>query len=525
MARVFFVIALLGVPPESGRPPAAVVLNQAATDPAPTPVPGPEASMLIANPESANLLARARTEILSGRLNQGEATLYQLADREDGSAAAYHHLATHSLLKVLLFDRQSDYSQFFERSDSLREILSDQDRSRDRRFLTGEADFQRALAWAKKGSYVRAAMAGVSAYRILSRIVEVDPQYLEAYKSLGILHTLLGTLPSRYRRILSVFGFETDVDVGLDQLVVAAEETAYGRPESLVLMSILDSFNLPTRVKAAEALRDLYDEYEESPLFALVLVDALLRKRGVVEAEAVLQETLARSATNPDVIHIEYLQAFLADVRFKQERWEEAARGYAAFREAYGGSALKSVSALRQGLSLEMAGRRSDAEAVYRSLVAGRDFDSEEASARGARLRLATPMGEAAMTLLRARCAYDRSDVARADSLLSRLESSELEGVAALSGEISYRRARLLDETGQDDEAIPHYQAAIERPGDAAAKWAPYGLYYLGRIHEEAGRAQEARAAYRRVVDYKGDYDYRGTNERLALFALERVGG
>ncbi len=483
---------------------------------------GPEQSMLLADEASVVLLDQARREILSGRLAQAEGTLYQLADREDGRPAAYHHLATASLFRVLLFDRDEDYERFFARSDSLRQILADHDRSADRSFLEGEADFHRALAWAKKGSYVRAAMAGVSAYRVMTQLVEDDSNYLEAYKSLGIVHTMLGILPARYRRVLSIFGFETDVQVGLDQLEIAATQTVYGRQESLVFMSILDSFKMPTRVEAHVVLRDLYDEYDQSPLFAMVLVDALLRTRRVEEADQILETVIANSAADSGLISIAYLGAFVGDVRFKQERWAEAAQAYGSFMESYEGSALKSVSAVRRGLALEMLDKPLEAAQVYRSLAVDRDFDSDAASARAARIRLLRPMSMAAKTLLRARCAYDRSDTDRADALLSSLEHA-VQRDAAIAGELAYRRGRLLDETGRDGEAVAYYRAAITNPVDREAKWAPYSLFFLARIQEEAGRIELAKDTYRRVVDYKEDYDYRGTNEQLAILALDRL--
>ncbi|MFT4603918.1 MAG: tetratricopeptide (TPR) repeat protein [Rhodothermales bacterium] len=480
----------------------------------------PSPAMLLETEASAALLVRGRAEVLSGSFEVGEETFYELAGRADGRPAAYHHLASTSLLRVLMFDREEDYDQFFQRSDSLRKLLKDERKSPGRAFLEGETDFQRALAWSKQGHYVRAAMAGVSSYRALSNLLDDEPEFWEAYKSLGIVHATLGTLPRRYRRFLSVFGFDTDLEAGLDELEVAINYSAYGREESLLFLSILDSFELPSRVDAAQTLTGLRQEFSGSPLFGAVLLDALLRSRRVSEAEALLVE-LRNPA--PGVVRLEYLEYFQAESHFKQERWTKASQTYAQYLASHKGNAYRAVSTLNLGLSLEMSGDRLEAERVYASVIAGRDMDADEASERQARLLLEAPMSPERRQLLEARMAHDRSDYVRADSLLTVLASQTAERGRAFLAEVAYRHGRVFDVTERDRQALTQYQLAIDRPGDPSAKWGPYSLFYRGRIQDEAGLRVEARKSYRAVLDYKPSYDYSGTNEQRARFALERL--
>ena len=127
--------------------------------------------------------------------------------------------------------------------------------------------------------------------------------------------------------------------------------------------------------------------------------------------------------------------------------------------------------------------------------------------------------------MLLARVSHDRSDYGRAESLLVVLEDSLADQPLDVRAEWAYRLGRTLDETDRDEEAADLYRRAIDRPGDSQAKWAPYGLYYLARIHEDAGRRTEAKAVYQAVIDYESAYDYRGTNEQRARFGLRRLEG
>lgn len=479
----------------------------------------PRSAMLLKTEQSVEMLERGRTEVLEGRLDAGEASFRSLSRRPDGGPAALHHLATTSLLRVLLFDRVEDYDQFFERSDSLRELLVELPQSQGRSFLEGEADFGRSVAWAKNGQFVRAAMSGVSAYRLLTELVEEAPDFWEAYKSIGIVHSMLGTLPRRYRRFLSVFGFQTDLEVGLDQLEIAVNKSSYAKEESLVFLSVLDAFQLPSRVNATETLRALWTDHQESPLFGMVLLDVLLRNRQVAEAEEVVR---ALETQQPGLVKLEYLDFFLGEIKMRQEAWIEASEAFGAYFAAHEGTAFKSLAALNRGLSAEMAGDREGAASSYLLATAGRDMDVDEASARLARARLETPMSAPQRTLLQARMSHDRSDDLRADTLLRALAAGG-PGDESFQAEVAYRLGRVLDETGRDAEALQRYRSAADRPGDPTAKWAPYSLYYIGRIHAQAGREAEAMAAYRAVLDYRPSYDYRGTNEQRARFALQRL--
>jgi hypothetical protein len=118
---------------------------------------------------------------------------------------------------------------------------------------------------------------------------------------------------------------------------------------------------------------------------------------------------------------------------------------------------------------------------------------------------------------------HDRADYQRADSLLAALALHVPVSSENLRAEIAYRRGRTLDESDRASEALEQYALGIANPGDPSAKWAAYGLYYTGRIHERSGQLQLARHFYEAVLDYKPSYDYRGTNEQRARFALERL--
>src|SRR5690606_23883012 len=129
---------------------------------------------------------------------------------------------------------------FVLRSDELRRTLDQEPDSPWRHLLGAETNLQRTVVWAKQGRYVRAALAGRNAYRTYSHLVANYPEFHEAYKGYGVLQTAISSLPSTYRRFLSLVGFSGNADVGNRSLRLAATEGGYMQEEASAYLALFD---------------------------------------------------------------------------------------------------------------------------------------------------------------------------------------------------------------------------------------------------------------------------------------------
>ena len=66
--------------------------------------------------------------------------------------------------------------------------------------------------------YLTAAYEINKAYRLLTKNQELFPNFIPNFKSLGILHALIGSVPSNYKWALSAIGMEGSIAQGMSEL-------------------------------------------------------------------------------------------------------------------------------------------------------------------------------------------------------------------------------------------------------------------------------------------------------------------
>ena len=476
--------------------------------------------MLITSENSASLLSGGRTNLLRFRMSDAEDVFRELSSKPDGEAAAWYHLGLASMLKLLMTDRQPYYEEFYGRSDTLAGILDSLPDSRWKLFLDAESKLHRALVRAKDGSYLRAAFAGRGAYRTYSRLVAEYPDFYDAYKGLGLLRIAVGSMPSFYRTFLSVLGIHGTIREGLRNLNAAADSSLYGREESVILLRLYDIL-LGTDHGTGGRLESLYRTYPDSPFLAHLYGFSLYSERRAAAAEEVLRPASGKFG-EPDYFFVDYVDFFLADALFRQDRFQESVFYYQRYLDNHEGAALKATASLKMGQALEMIGHRLAARSFYADVKATREFDSDQVARRTAERLLAAPMSETDRSLLRGRNAFDSRRHETALAILRPILVDLTVGVDRRA-EAAYRVGRTYHEMDRQDEALSAYREAVVLTQNPELRWAPWSEYHAGRIFEARGDTAAAQAAYLRAAAYRGDFDYHQALEKNVKVSLDRL--
>ncbi|NNE36571.1 MAG: tetratricopeptide repeat protein, partial [Rhodothermales bacterium] len=372
--------------------------------------------MLLHSPVSIDSMELGRELLLRFRIDEAEHVFTTLSRRSDGKAAAYYFLGYSSLLKLLVSDDQIYYEEFVHRSDSLQHAVAAAPDSPWKAFFEAERDLQHSLVRAKRGKFVRAALAGRRAYSGYERLVRDCPDFLDAYKGLGMIHVAVGSLPGIYQTVLGILGVHGTVEGGLDELRASAESSRYGREEAAILLSIL-SIIVDTGSDAGVWLTPLYDRFSDSPLFGHLYGFYLYSNRRAEAALPVLLQA-SQNSDRTEYFDFDYLDFYLADTYFRLDRYDEAILYYQRYLDRHGGPALKALASLRMGLALEMVGQRLAAVSFYQDVVAARDFDSDRAARRRAVRLISEPLAEIDRALLTGRNAFDSGRYDRAARIL-----------------------------------------------------------------------------------------------------------
>ncbi len=256
-----------------------------------------------------------------------------------------------------------------------------------------------AFAGAVERSFTSALSDGRESVGKHRDVIKLDPTYHDAEITIGMYEYVVATLPLPVKIVAALGGVRGSKKKGLETLERVAREGRWARDDAKVLLIALykreGRFN-----EALVAARDLSAKYPRNYLFKLETADALVSLASSVRAtdpqaaaghereafalfDALLQKPAKGEPARPlDLIHFSYGQAL-----FIAGQNERAAKEYLAGASVPSAEAgLQTMSLLRAAQALDTAGRRDDALAQYKAVLARPNvYDSHEEAKRGLR--------------------------------------------------------------------------------------------------------------------------------------------
>lgn len=122
-------------------------------------------------------------------------------------------------LKIQIGEEKSDFENLKDNKHTRMEMLKKGDQ-KSAWFLFSQAEVH--LHWAanrmKFKEFLGAAYEIKKAYTLLEENNKKFPSFLPNKKSLGLLHTLIGSVPDNYKWILSIIGMDGSVELGMNEL-------------------------------------------------------------------------------------------------------------------------------------------------------------------------------------------------------------------------------------------------------------------------------------------------------------------
>lgn len=511
---VLWVAVLLGGLPgaasaQSGAPPVSVVSDASDADVlAPLP------------PSTQEQLLDARRSLFDGRMTSAAQSFRRLGQRDAwATALGRHGLLTMAFYQAAFSEHEEAYARFARHADTLSQVLDDAPAGPRRSVLEAEKKLMEAIVSGRRGNYLSGAWTARSAFKQFQQVHEDAPDLVDAKFGLGLLHLVVGVLPSSYQRLLGILGFEGDAPRGMDELKHVAEKGTLNRTQASMALAITDLMLYERGEEAVERLGALHTSAPESVIYAYLYGFALLTNRQGDAAAAVLEDAVARAST-PDVFFVDYLDFYLGTARLYQQRYDEAQMHFARYLGRHVGAALEAKAYLHLGYSIELQGDWESARHYYALVGNTRGYDSDRAATRRADERARRPMTPVEVRLLQARLAYDGGRDEDATALLREL-LGEPDLTADERAEARYRLARVHHSQGEVGRALALYHDVQSAPGDERSKWGPYSLLYTGDIRAAQGRTDAARNAYRAALDWPTPFDYYESLEQTATLKLK----
>lgn len=216
-------------------------------------------------------------------------------------------------------------------------------------------------------------------------VIKLDPSYRDAEITIGLYDYTVGALPLPVKIAAGMFGFRGSKKRGLATLERVAKEGNWVHDEAKTLLIVL--YTRENRFgEAAAYAKELATKYPRNYLYRLETADALVSQAAMErqanhstaitttesEAFATFESLLKDKAVRDtaarflDLIHFKYGEALMTAGQF-----DRATQEFLASASAPGAQqGMATMAHLNAAKSLDLAGKRNDAMAQYRAVLA-----------------------------------------------------------------------------------------------------------------------------------------------------------
>jgi tetratricopeptide (TPR) repeat protein len=213
------------------------------------------------------------------------------------------------------------------------------------------------------------------------KALKMDPDYYDAYLSVGMYDYTLGNLPFAYKAMAAIAGHRGNKERGIKRLqTVTEKETASADGARVLLLAVYQ--NEKRYHDALDILEYLSTKYPRNYLVKLekaYILVSLKRTHDAYEAfEGLLQELAAGQAA--DLIHYQFAEALALNQEYKR-----AAEHFLAVLKCDEADAnLATLALLRSAQVYDLAGLRNEAVVQYKVVLARPNvYDTREQARRG----------------------------------------------------------------------------------------------------------------------------------------------
>lgn len=439
----------------------------------------------------------------------------RLAD-ESNLAPVYLDDLSDFLFIVITEDQQQFELRKELRSERLNALDKLPSNSPYKLLVEGEIHLHWAFSMMRFGEYLNGAREINKAFHALEKNKQKFPDFLPTYKSMGLLHTLIGTVPDNYKWATKLMGVDGSIEQGIGEMesVVSRSEGKKQyqnlRKETLFLLSFLH-INL---LNDAESLSRIADKVavESGPLMDFSKASLLKETGKTNEAIKTLENSTKNSNSFP---YLNFLLGELKLARMDADASIPLQKYVSSFK---GKSYLK---AAHQKLAWNALLVKNDV-ALYKKEIskvenAGNTMLDEDKSAQKEFESGKVPN----KILLKARLQFDGGFYKEALSTLISSPNGSV-NTADEKLEFTYRLARIHDEMGNDKDAINYYRLTIENGRESNRYFAANSSLMLGMLYENAGRKEEALKAFQACSEFNNS-EYKNSINQKAKAGILRL--
>jgi hypothetical protein len=392
-------------------------------------------------------------------------------------------------------------------------------------YCLAEINLHWAFARMKFQDYITSATEINKAYKLLVKNQENYPSFVPNYKGLGVLHSLIGTIPDEYSWATSLIGISGTITQGVNELstVLTTAQTnpeyKYLETETIFMLTFIQ-LNLQSDKEAALKLGSYLENEEYSvkaktnPLLAYAAASIAVKTGSNDKAIEIL---LARP-TGTEYYPFYYLDYLTGVAKLNKLEFDAYKYIYSFILNFKGQNYIKAAYQKLAWYYLINNNTSKYKEKIAYAVTLGSNIVDEDKQAKTEGESLTVPN----IRLLKARLLFDGSYYQDAlDMLQEKLPSTYCVSTKDYL-EYTYRIGRIYDEWGYDSKAIPFYELTVKNGSIFTYYFAANASLHLGMIYENLGSTTKAKYYYELCGQMKNT-EYKNSINQKAKAGLNRL--
>ncbi|RRB02583.1 tetratricopeptide repeat protein [Larkinella rosea] len=463
-------------------------------------------------------LQRGYADILKLKVQDGRQAIAGDVGRGNGVAVYVDNLA--DIVTLLVSDNPKLYGQWSEREDQRLDRLRDLDENSPwQRFTQAEVRLHWAFVKLKFGKEVSACWDIIRAYKLLEENRKKFPGFLPTYKSLGLLHVMIGAVPDNYTWVTNLLGMRGNVKQGLQEIRTVSQKDAIFQVEARLIEVLLRAYVLKFTATDSANLRKMVQDNPDNLLLYFFATSVLMKDAQSEEALRFLNDR----PTGPDYVPFPILEDLKADILLQKADYPQAAAVYRMFLGQYKGVNFLKDTYYKLFLCYWLADE--DAKAVpflqQVSSVGAAVVESDKAAQKFAELYFKKGISPKLKILMKARLATDGGFYETAlQTLRSYTEASF--ALTTEKAEFNYRKGRIFQRQGEVEEALPFFERAISLSETDQLSYGATSALQLGYIYQQKRNPAKARHYFEKALSYK-KHEYKNSIDNKARAALNEL--
>jgi hypothetical protein len=228
-----------------------------------------------------------------------------------------------------------------------------------------------------KRSFARAIGDANDSIQIHKKVIKIDPNYADAYLSIGLYEYVVDSLPFGWRVLARFAGLKGSKKKGMEHLEMVTQSGKYTSDDArVVLIGIYSREGKPER--ALEMISYLANKYPRNYLFGVEHAAMLYRMGRSDEGDRAFRDLLKDdriAQVAADLVNYQWGESLAAKGEYAAavERYNEVKRWQKSDEE------IVSLSHLHKGQALDALGKRNEAVAEYQVVLKRENvFDSHK---------------------------------------------------------------------------------------------------------------------------------------------------